>query len=107
MSTDNKLRFVVKDYWPWDQGQRGWTCPKCGTVYSPYVNTCFGCSNPPIQPNPSSPWVKPVTPYTGPNDPNPDFYWDKDESGWWTHPPVTHSKECDWDKPIWGGPSNY
>lgn len=68
MHIDNKVGFVGNinnssriEYWPWDQGQRGWTCPKCGTVYSPYINICMTCSNPPIQPkiptHPSEPNV--------------------------------------------------
>lgn len=23
---------------------RGWVCPKCGSVYAPYVPSCYQCS---------------------------------------------------------------
>jgi len=25
--------------------QSGWICPKCGSVYSPYTQECWKCSN--------------------------------------------------------------
>ena len=24
-------------------GSMGWVCPKCGSVYAPWVATCFNC----------------------------------------------------------------
>ncbi len=26
-------------------GMQGWTCPRCGRVYSPLVQTCSHCNN--------------------------------------------------------------
>lgn len=50
MNIDNKSNSGIRGFgWHWNDN-RGWTCPKCGTVYSPSVQTCFKCSNPPTQP---------------------------------------------------------
>lgn len=37
----------------------GWICPKCGSVWGPYVMACYQCNNPPVT-------------ITGTNIPTPD-----------------------------------
>ena len=32
---------------PFNLGQRGWVCPKCGRVYNPHVTECYHCNTPP------------------------------------------------------------
>ena len=31
---------------PYNTGPTGWTCPKCGKVYSPMTSECYKCNNP-------------------------------------------------------------
>jgi uncharacterized OB-fold protein len=31
----------------WQTSQQGWTCPKCGRVWAPFVPSCAPCNNPP------------------------------------------------------------
>ena len=35
----------VRYYDNYHFGQCGWVCPKCGNIYSPFVQECLNCNN--------------------------------------------------------------
>ena len=97
--------YYNPNYIEW--GQQGWTCPKCGRVYSPSTPMCFYCNN-------QKTWTSPTTNPIGWDDylkqttGRPNGWWDdycrqttadsvvnKNTTAWNSNNETTCSQSCD------------